>query len=158
MKYTAIALLLSTTAALVHPTVIPETVRVTQGIASYYRTDAPFSTVSVGNTNVVDVAALTDHSLLIEAHKMGTTNMLLFDKDKAPIRNVTVIVDSQGSGFVRIHNKALINSFTTFSCWEGGCQFVGENTVAEPAPLPRGHYSSTYQPNGPAPSLPQGNP
>jgi hypothetical protein len=162
MKYTTIiALLLSSTAAFAQPDVIPETIRVTQGIASYYRTDAPFDTVSVGNTNVVDVAALTDHSLLIEAHRIGTTNMLLLNRDKAPIRNVTVIVGAQGTGFVKVHNKAKLNSYTEFSCWPDGCQFVGENTVSEPAPLPRGYYNQTsnFGPSGGnpgvQPSIPQ---
>jgi hypothetical protein len=35
-----------------------------------------------------------------------------------------------------------------FSCWEQGCQFIGENTVSEPAPLPRGYYNSTYNQGG----------
>ncbi len=39
----------------------------------------------------------------------------------------------------KVHNKALLNSYTTYSCSYKGCEFVGEHTVEEPAPLPRGH-------------------
>jgi hypothetical protein len=73
---------------------------------------------------------------------------LLFNEQKIPVRNVTLVVDAQGSGFVKIHNKANAASFMQFSCWEQGCQFIGENTVSEPAPLPRGYYNSTYNQGG----------
>jgi hypothetical protein len=109
---------------------------VTEGIGTYYHFDTTFHTLAVGDPSIVDVAALTDHSVLIEAHKSGTTNLVLFDANKVPLKDLTVIVGKQG--VVRIHNKAMINSYTEFTCWKSGCQFVGENTVAEPAPLPHG--------------------
>jgi hypothetical protein len=148
MRYALIALLLSTTSAMAQPDITPETIRITQGITSYYRVDSSFKDVSVGNTAVADVIPLTDQSLLIEGRKTGTTNMLLLNAQKVPVRNVTLIVDAQGSGFVKIHNKANAASFMQFSCWEQGCQFIGENTVSEPAPLPRGYYNSTYNQGG----------
>jgi Flp pilus assembly secretin CpaC len=143
-KYALAALLLSTTSAMAQPDIVPETIRITQGITSYYRTDAAFKDVSVGSTAIADAIPLTDHALLIEGHKTGTTNMLLLDTQKVPVRNVTIVVDAQGSGFVKIHNKANAASYMEFSCWEKGCQFIGENTVTEPAPLPRGYFNSTY--------------
>jgi hypothetical protein len=162
MRYALIALLLSTTSAMAQPDITPETIRITQGITSYYRVDSSFKDVSVGNTAVADVIPLTDQSLLIEGRKTGTTNMLLLNAQKVPVRNVTLIVDAQGSGFVKIHNKANAASFMQFSCWEQGCQFIGENTVSEPAPLPRGYYNSTYNQGGNGqqgvqPSFPQDN-
>jgi hypothetical protein len=44
---------------------------------------------------------------------------------------------------ITIHNKGMLNSYTKFSCSNKGCQFAGENTVAEPAPLPSGNSSTT---------------
>jgi hypothetical protein len=162
MGLSALIALMVCSTALAQPDITPETIRITQGISSYYRTDAAFKDVSVGNTTVADAIPLTDHSLLIQGHKTGTTNILLFNEQKIPVRNVTLVVDAQGSGFVKIHNKANAASFMQFSCWDGGCQFIGENTVSEPAPLPRGYYNSTYSQGGNGqqgvqPSFPQDN-
>jgi hypothetical protein len=122
-----------------------DTIHVTKGIASTFRLDTrePFETVTIGDNKIIDVAPLTDHTLIIQAHETGTTNMIFLNTAKVPIKNVAVVVDAQGSGFVKIHNKAKLNSYTMFSCWDKGCQFAGENTVAEPAPLPRGHSKTS---------------
>jgi len=136
--------LISMAPAIAQPPIPNETVHVTQGLVTYYRADSqPFATISVGDTAIMDATPLTDRAVLIQAYKTGATNMIFFDRDKIPIKDVTVVVDSQGSGFVKIHNKAQLNSYTEFSCWQSGCQFRGENTVAEPAPLPRGYLSTT---------------
>jgi hypothetical protein len=162
MGLSALTALVMCSTALAQPDITPETIRITQDVASYYRTDAAFTDLAVGNPAIADVRPLTDHAVLIEGRKTGTTNMLLLNAQKVPVRNVTIVVDAQGSGFVKIHNKANAASFMQFSCWEQGCQFIGENTVSEPAPLPRGYYNSTYtQGNGgqPAtqPPIPQDN-
>ncbi len=143
----AAAVLLSTS-ALAQPDAIngTSTVRVQRGIASVYRIDTgqAFKSVNIGDPRIADIVPLTDRSLLIQGHVTGTTNLIFLDNQSIPIKEVVVIVDEQGAGFVRIHNKALINSYTTFSCWNNGCQFVNENTVTEPAPLPRGNFNGTY--------------
>ena len=147
----AFALLLASAANAQPPAEI-QTVHVTQGLAFYYRTDGlPFANISVGDPAIVDARPLTDKAVLLQGYKTGTTNMIFFDRDWTPLRDVTVVVDAQGSGFVKIHNKAVLNSYTEFSCWQTGCQFRGENTVAEPAPLPRGYLSQTII-NVPPPS------
>jgi hypothetical protein len=124
-------------------------VRVQRGIASVYKidTDQAFKTVNIGDARIADIVPLTDRSLLIQGHITGTTNLIFLDSQSVPIKEVIVTVDEQGGGFVRVHNKALINSYTAFTCWNNGCQFVGENTVAEPAPLPRGNYSQNFNQN-----------
>lgn len=118
-------------------------IRVQRGIASIYKidTDQPFDTVNIGDSKIADVVPLTDRSLIIQGHATGRTNMIFLDRSKTPIKEITVTVDEQGDGFIKVHNKALLNSYTAFSCWNAGCQFVGENTVAEPAPLPRGYQN-----------------
>jgi hypothetical protein len=94
------------------------TIHATKGIASIYRleTREPFATVTVGDTKVMDVAPLTDHSVIIQGHEPGTTNLIFLNSEKVPIKDIAVVVDDQGSGFVEIHNKKLLNSFTMFSC------------------------------------------
>ena len=116
-------------------------VKITKGIASIYRTDVPFANIVTGDPTVVDVSPLTDRSILVEGKHTGTTNLIFLDKDKLPLTEVMVSVSEQGAGFMRIHNKAKLNSFTFFNCWDSGCEFVGENTVAEPAPLPQGYLN-----------------
>jgi hypothetical protein len=145
MRNVIIVSLLLSTSALAQPPMATETIHITQGLASYYRAgDQSFDTVSVGDDRVIDVRPVTDRALLIQGYKTGTTNIILFDQQKMPMKDVTVIVDAQGAGFVRIHNKKLLNSYTEYSCWDHGCQFRGETTVSEPAPLPRGYLVSTY--------------
>lgn len=145
---------LMTSTALAQPP-LQDRVKVTKGIASIYRTDAPFANIVTGDPTVVDVRALTDRSILIEGKHIGSTNLIFLDQNKFPTSEVVVSVGEQGPGYTRIHNKAKLNSFTSFNCWETGCEFVGENTVAEPAPLPRGYLNSTYI-NAPAGPLPAG--
>jgi hypothetical protein len=125
------------------------TVRVQRGIASVYKidTEQSFKSVNIGDSRIADIVPLTDRSLLIQGHVTGTTNLIFLNSQSIPIKEVIVTVDEQGAGFVRIHNKAQVNSYTAFTCWNNGCQFVGENTVAEPAPLPRGNYSQNYNQN-----------
>jgi ribonuclease Z len=52
---------------------------------------------------------------------------------------------TNGQHSITVHNKAMLNSYTMFSCSNKGCQFARENTVAEPAPLPRGNSGSTVR-------------
>jgi Pilus formation protein N terminal region len=136
--------LMAAAPAMAQPPIATETVHVTQGLVTYYRADSQsFATISVGDISIIDANPLTDRAVLIQAYKTGATNMIFFDRDKMPIKDVTVVVDAQGSGFVKIHNKAMLSSFTEYNCWQTGCQFRGETTVSEPAPLPRGYLNQT---------------
>ncbi len=50
----------------------------------------------------------------------------------------------------KIHNKAMLHSYTKYSCSYKGCEFVGEHTVEEPAPLPSGHHRYHVKQSGEA--------
>lgn len=161
MKKLAFVLLASTLSStvLAQPP-LEGSVKVTKGIASIYRTDVPFANIVNGDPTIVDVSPLTDHSVLFEGKHTGTTNLIFLDKDKRPLTEVMVVVSEQGAGFTRIHNKGNLNSFMSFSCWDNGCEFVGENTVAEPVPLPVQtiHQRIEYQripADAPIPALPK---
>jgi Flp pilus assembly secretin CpaC len=140
--------LLASTAAIAQPEF-----HVTEGfVRQIDTTGEPIGSVSIGDTSIADALPLTDHSFLVQSHKIGTTNMLMLDKNKQVLDEIIIIVDRPISGLVRIHNKALANSYTEYSCAPNGCQYVGENTVQEPAPLPQGHvrqiFEGTYNHNG----------
>jgi Flp pilus assembly secretin CpaC len=132
--------LLASTAAIAQPEI-----HVTEGFVRHLEYSEPIGSVSVGDAKVADVLPLTDREFLVQSHKIGTTNLLMLSKDKKVLDEIIIVVDRPISGLVRIHNKALINSYTEFSCAENGCQYVGENTVQEPAPLPRGHVQQHFE-------------
>jgi pilus assembly protein CpaC len=46
------------------------------------RTDAPFTDIVVGNPDVADVTALTDHTLSILGKKIGTTRVSIYGQDR----------------------------------------------------------------------------
>jgi Flp pilus assembly secretin CpaC len=151
------AVLLASGAAMAQPEI-----HVTEGFVRHMEYSEPIGSVSVGDAKIADVLPLTDREFLIQSHKIGTTNLLMLSKDKKVLDEIIIVVDRPISGLVRVHNKALINSYTEFSCAWNGCQYIGENTVQEPAPLPRGHinqiFQGTYNHNGggdqsPAPAI-----
>jgi pilus assembly protein CpaC len=46
------------------------------------RTDAPFTDIVVGNPDIADVSALTDHTLSILGRKIGTTRVSIYGQDR----------------------------------------------------------------------------
>src|SRR6516165_2234098 len=96
-----VASLLLTTAAFAQPEF-----HVTEGfVRQIDTTGEPIGSVSIGDTSVADALPLTDHSFLVQSHKIGTTNMLMLDKNKRVLDEIIIIVDRPISGLVRIHNK-----------------------------------------------------
>jgi len=134
-----VSLLLASTAALAQPEF-----HVTEGFVRQIEyVGEPIDSVGVGDTSVADAIPLSDHTFLVQSHKIGTTNMLLLSQDKRVLDEIVIVVDRPIS-VVHIHNKALIGSYTEYSCTKIGCQYVGENTVQEPAPLPQGYTNQTF--------------
>lgn len=147
---TAIVLSLAGPAAAQPPTRVE--LHVPQGKLTHLQIGQSYKTAAVGDTSIADVVPLTDMAVLVEAHKVGITNIVFLDPGNVPIAEATIVVDRSNAGgrFVEIHNKALISSYTEYACTRTGCRFVGENTVSEPAPLPRGWSNSTFNYNMPA--------
>jgi Flp pilus assembly secretin CpaC len=148
------SLLLASTSAMAQPEI-----HVTEGFVRHLEYSETIGSVSIGDTSVADAIPLSDHTLLVQSHKIGTTNLLFLSKDKRVLDEIIIVVDRPVSGLTRVHNKALINSYTEYSCTAIGCQYIGENAVQEPAPLPQGHvqqiFQGTYNHNGsqPAPAV-----
>jgi pilus assembly protein CpaC len=42
----------------------------------------PFATAAIGSPDIADLLPMTDHTLYVQAKKVGTTNISVFDKDK----------------------------------------------------------------------------
>ena len=98
----------------------------------------------------MDTQAVTDRSIIITPQTEGETTILFLDEQNEPLNYLSINVDVAGPGRIKVHNKALLNSYTSYRCTSNGCQYVNEVTVTEPAPLPRGYY----QPTGDAESNP----
>jgi Flp pilus assembly secretin CpaC len=122
-------------------TVEPESsnvIRPIKGIALIRRFEQPFTTIIVGDPTVVDVIALTNQSIQIEAKDFGITNLILLDANKQPIEQYKVDVGGDFMNVDRWNGKGTPNgggSWThdmiTYSCWLNGCEHVGGKTITE---------------------------
>jgi Flp pilus assembly secretin CpaC len=126
-----------------------ETITMTQGTAyEALRLARPFARVKIGDPRVVDIPESKAGSLRADNEadlvpiSAGATNVIFFDKDNKVIKNVGIIVDDGGlPGRIKIHNKAMLNSFTLYRCSSTNCEYTKEVTVQEPAPLPKGNLN-----------------
>jgi Pilus formation protein N terminal region len=136
--------------------------------------DGPFSRIFTSDPKIVDVAAITDHSVVLKAgDKQGRSDVVFFNFRGELAKRLEVIVDDYvyarhlssedpdviSYGSIEIHNRALLTSQTNFRCGPDGCHYVGELTAKEPAPLPKGYLNSTnnypdLQPNTTVPPPP----
>ena len=114
------------------------------GFTIRFKSPRPFASVVPGNTAVADaIPGPTDRLLVVTSKPVpGATNFLLIDGNGQEVANLLVNVKSPEVGSkVAIHNKALVTSYTVYQCSENRCEYVGEVTAKEPAPLPRGYQS-----------------
>jgi hypothetical protein len=123
--------------------------------------DEPYAVVNTSNRGVVDVDQLTDHAVLLRALKQGNADLFFYDIKGKLVNALEVSVDDfnynidkpvsdpgvRSYGYFTLHNKALLNSQTNFRCRYNDCQYVGETTVTEPAPLPRGYSNQNINSN-----------
>jgi hypothetical protein len=123
-----------------------QTVYLSPNFISTLTIDKPFKTVLVGNPGIVQATAHSDRMVVLTPQDVGETNIIFLDEGNVQISNINVQV---GPAFVRvkIHNKALLTSFTAYRCDKIRCEYVDEVTAKEPAPLPRGYGSQTYNEN-----------
>jgi Flp pilus assembly secretin CpaC len=123
--------------------------------------DRPYSELHISSPDVIEATAITDHALLIRGDKAGSSEIYLYGKDGKLQNILAVNVDdynytlrsplldpeAQSYNAVEIHNKARLDSQTNYRCGPDGCHYVGELTVSEPAPLPRGYTSNNSNAN-----------
>jgi Flp pilus assembly secretin CpaC len=124
------------------PPAARQTITLRLGHLDVFTVARPFKTIVIGDPKVVDTQAVTDRSIIITPQTEGETTILFLDEHNEPLNYLSITVDVAGPGRIRVHNKALLNSYTSYRCTSNGCQYVSETTVTEPAPLPRGPTSS----------------
>jgi Flp pilus assembly secretin CpaC len=127
------------------PPAARQTITLRLGYLDVFTVARPFKTIVVGDPKVVDTQAVTDRSIIITPQSEGETTILFLDEQNEPLNYLSINVDVAGPGRIKVHNKALLNSYTSYRCTSNGCQYVDETTVKEAAPLPRGHTSQQQQ-------------
>ena len=125
------------------PPTARQTITLRLGHLDVYTIARPFKTIVVGDPKIVDTQAVTDRTIIITPQAEGETTILFLDEQNEPLNYLSINVDVAGPGRVKVHNKALLNSYTSFRCTSQGCQYVDETTMREPAPLPRGYDQPT---------------
>ena len=119
-----------------------KTVPLRPNFISTFTTDRPFKTILVGNPKVVEATVQDDRTVILTPKETGETNIIFLDERNARITSINVLVDEGvGTNRVKIHNKALVTSFTAYRCWENRCEYVDEVTAKEPVELPRGNLN-----------------
>jgi hypothetical protein len=125
-----------------------QTVALKPNFISTYTLDKPFKTILIGNPKIVDATAQDDRTVVLTPQAVGETNIIFLDELNGQITSINVLVDEGvATSRVRIHNKSLLTSFTTYRCWENRCEYVDEVTAKEPAALPRGHLNQGVNEN-----------
>jgi hypothetical protein len=125
------------------PPAARQTITLRLGHLDVFTVARPFKTIVIGDPKVVDTQAVTDRSIIITPQSEGETTILFLDEQNEPLNYLSINVDVAGPGRIKVHNKALLNSYTSYRCTSGGCQYVNELTVTEPAPPPRGQDQTT---------------
>jgi Flp pilus assembly secretin CpaC len=127
------------------PPAARQTITLRIGHLDVFTVARPFKTIVVGDPKVVDTTAVTDRSIIITPQSEGETTILFLDEHNEPLNYLSITVDVAGPGRIKVHNKALVTSYTSYRCTSNGCQYVDELTSQEAAPLPRGHTSQKQQ-------------
>lgn len=117
------------------------------GVSQVVSAKAPFKTIHITDPAIVDIVVVSDRSAILVPKAVGKTSVDFLD-EKAAFATLNVLVGNDaGYRQIEVHNKALLTSATNFRCGRGECLFVGETTVQEPAPLPRGHSEQSVSSN-----------
>jgi Flp pilus assembly secretin CpaC len=128
-----------------------------KGHVSVYKTDVPFSSIQIGDPKVVEVTASSDRTVSVLGLDKGSTNVLFLDDKGEVTSELKIAVDppprtrppTAGSvgvpgRLVKVHNKALVTSYTLYVCGPDYCDYRGEMTAKEPAPLPPTRTENRY--------------
>jgi hypothetical protein len=137
--------------------VVGQVVLLSPGLLKEVNVDEPFSSIFTSDPQAVDVGTINNHSVVLKAAKEGHSDILFYNSKSQLIKRLEVTVDNYvysrrlpspdpdviSYSSLEIHNKALLTSQTNFRCGPDGCHYVGEVTVQEPAPLPRGYSNQS---------------
>ena len=105
-------------------------------------TDKSKFTAIIGDPAIADVTFGPQNTFMFVGKKEGITNVIVLkDSDGTEMYSARIEVGSAEIGLTRIHNKALVTSYTKYKCDTDGCDYGGEVTASEPARLPIGYSS-----------------
>jgi len=121
---------------------VPKVIRMRRGtVSTGFTVDRAYKTIQIGNSTIIEVRAITDHSFNVVAQDIGRTNFVLFDEMGGAVKNVEVIVeDFQDPTIhtVEIHNLSkqsdvgsLVFS-TRFECSATRCRYRGQSERVQP--------------------------
>ena len=99
----------------------------------------------IGNPEIADFTFGPRNTFWFIGKKEGTTNVIVLDNATGKqmyAAKIEVVPYDKGVTRVVNHNKAMLNSYTSYRC-DPGCTYVDEVTVKEPTALPRGHVDSS---------------
>jgi hypothetical protein len=102
-------------------------------------------TAIAADTDIAEIVIGPLNTFVLKGKKQGITNVIVLDDTGTEIYNS--IIEVGFGGTVKIHNKALLTSYTAYRCTRGGCVYVDELTAKEPAPLPAGYTNGTVDSN-----------
>lgn len=112
-----------------------------KGVATAITFEGIFKSIHIGDPSIVDFVPESDHRALLVPKAAGATSIEILDDKLELMDSLDIQVDvfPAAYGHVVVHNKKLLSSQTNFRCATDDCQYTGELTVQEPAPLPTGH-------------------
>ncbi|GLR85773.1 pilus assembly protein N-terminal domain-containing protein [Bradyrhizobium iriomotense] len=69
-----------------------QTITLALGTGSVFTPEQPFETVLIDDENVVSIRIQDDRSVIFQALKLGTTNVIFIDAQSIAIANVRIVV------------------------------------------------------------------
>lgn len=122
------------------------------GHIQQFQFERNFTTVLIGDTEVIDVVAQTEKSLAIQGKMAGVTNLAVLNTEGEEMYNVSVeVVEGPVSrpeitradvprvprgGKVTVHAKPNTHDYYAYRCTETECQRVPERYDYDPQPSP----------------------
>ena len=103
-------------------------------------------TAIIGDPTIADFTYGPQNTFMFIGKKEGITNIIaLKDADGTEMYNARIEVGSAEVGLLKLHNKALVTSYTLYQCTPDDCNYVKEVTATKPARLPLGYSSQNIQ-------------
>lgn len=121
------------------------------GFAQTFRTDRPFQSLIIGDPAVVDATARSDRVIVLNAKKVGISNIVALAGDHSEIVNLSVIVGRRHTIALethRIHSFPRLHDYWSYNCIATNCIRVAAPPLASVGDKPRG-YPSLIQTSSP---------
>ena len=111
------------------------------GFAQIFKTDRPFQSLIIGDPGVVDAIARSDRVIVLNAKKVGISNIVALAGDHSEIVNLSVIVGRRHTVALethRIHSFPRLHDYWSYNCIATNCIRVAAPPLASVGDKPRG--------------------